>query len=414
MCKLAVSMLRIFEKDSRLASAISVAYFAIAGCGVRVAIMLLLYRLDFGITTTVPNKLPGDPQGCKMPSAAHGYFVQNILGCIIMAVVARHKKSMNVHLANGLASGFCGSLTTWATWMSNEANTILNGHTWQAFVSMLSMLCVSLCSYRFGHFMAGCGMGDEPRCFDKHCGLFTLTSCIKQVGKRGDDRQMDQDIKEERDMHENRGGSSARISAESSIREATTDEETGQDEAATSEPRPNLSSSDWSLFVDGPETWSEPEPPDDVVLSSGVHIAIVLLCFVGIAVYCSMAGALQHWELLFNVAMAPAGALLRWWLSLFNKYTAPFPLFTLIANTLGCVCIGFASVLHMNMASGVGADAVAAVGTGFAGSLSTVSTLVGELRSDSIGKLRMRIFYFVMSLGLAMGVLLPLDTVACY
>ena len=33
------------------------------------------------------------------------------------------------------------------------------------------MLCVSLTSYRFGHYLAGCGMQDEPKCFDEYCGL---------------------------------------------------------------------------------------------------------------------------------------------------------------------------------------------------------------------------------------------------
>eukprot|EP00931_Biecheleriopsis_adriatica_P064603 TRINITY_DN39357_c0_g1_i1.p1 TRINITY_DN39357_c0_g1~~TRINITY_DN39357_c0_g1_i1.p1 ORF type:complete len:538 (+),score=59.21 TRINITY_DN39357_c0_g1_i1:79-1692(+) len=381
-----------FKKDSKLITAMSVAYFAFVGLAIRESITLLLHNLDFGITTShyeVKPGLPADPNHCKLSSNGAGYFVQNALGCMLMAAVARHKTSMNEHLAIGLASGLCGSLTTFATWMGEEAATFLNGYIWQAFVSVLCMLCVSLTSYRFGHFLAGCGMNEEPACFDEHCGLQTCFRALRK-GKR-------------------KNGVHTRADPRIEVAEGSS-----EDEAITEERREQyLDDNDWALRMDDQDSWKEPKAAKDVVLSNAVHYAIVFAGFVVIAVYCGIAGYKHAWEVLFDIAYAPAGALLRWWLSLFNKYTAPFPLFTLIANILACVCNGFAGVLEHRESHHVGKAALGAISTGFAGCLSTVSTLVAELRNDTIGGLRMRIFYFLLSFGLAMAVLLPIDTAHC-
>eukprot|EP00439_Symbiodinium_sp_Y106_P030523 s7223_g3.t1 len=68
-----------------------------------------------------------------------------------------------------------------------------------------------------------------------------------------------------------------------------------------------------------------------------------------------------------------------------------FPLFTLVANTLGCLCNALGGVYEARASSELGRAALAALSTGFAGSLSTVSTLISELRSDTLGGLRLRI-----------------------
>eukprot|EP00913_Durusdinium_trenchii_P025193 g23652.t1 len=286
-----------------------------------------------------------------------------------MAAVARHKKAMNQHLATGLSSGLCGALTTWATWMGEVASTITNGYIFQAFVSVLCMLCVSLASYRFGHFLAGCGMEEY-------------------IGDTMSD----------------------------------SDAENGTE-----------TESEWGIHIDEPQSWKEPSTRE-VFLSDAVHIAITGLAFIYIATilactcithwgrvdqqiivllwrfdlpclascsckhdsnyprFLGIAGGRKYYTGLLDMSMAPFGALLRWWLSLFNKYTAPFPFFTLVANTLGCLCNALAGVYEVRVTDALGDDALAALSTGFAGSLSTVSTLVSELRSDVLGGLRLRCY----------------------
>eukprot|EP00439_Symbiodinium_sp_Y106_P000730 s1953_g1.t1 len=222
----------IFQTDSKLVTAL---------CALRVAIDLWLKGLDFGVTTSDPGPFRVFSHRCYKRSTASGYFFQNVLGCIFMAAIARHKKAMNQHLATGLASGLCGSLTTWATWMGEVAATIINGFVFQAFVSVMCMLCVSLSSYRLGHFLAGCGMEDEPKCFDEYCGLRILFS---HEEKRADDSEED-------DSSDDGNGA------------------TPEDE-------------EWGLQVDHPASWREPERKE-VFLSDAVHIAIVAIAFVIIA-----------------------------------------------------------------------------------------------------------------------------------
>eukprot|EP00435_Cladocopium_sp_Y103_P012666 s1471_g3.t1 len=292
-----------FRRDSKLITAISVAFFALLGCAIRVSFELWLHHLDFGVTTSHPGPfILKDSHKCYKRSSAAGYFFQNVLGCILMAAVARHKKAMNQHLATGLSSGLCGALTTWATWMGEVAHTITNGYAFQAFVSVLCMLCVSLASYRFGHFLAGCGMEDEPKCFDEYCGLRILFS------------------RQEKNI------------------EMVEDGETASDSDGE-----NGTEHEWGLHVDEPSSWRE-QSEKEVFLSDAVHAAITGLALIYIVTFLGIAGGHKYYTGLLDMSMAPFGALLRWWLSLFNKYTAPFPFFTLLANTLGCLCNALAGV----------------------------------------------------------------------
>lgn len=361
-----------FRRDSKLITAISVAFFALLGCAIRVSIELWLHHLDFGVTTSHPGPfILKDSHKCYKRSSAAGYFFQNVLGCILMAAVARHKKAMNQHLATGLSSGLCGALTTWATWMGEVAHTITNGYAFQAFVSVLCMLCVSLASYRFGHFLAGCGMEDEPKCFDEYCGLRILFS------------------RQEKNI------------------EMVEDGETASDSDGE-----NGTEHEWGLDLDEPSSWRE-QSEKEVFLSDAVHAAITGLALVYIVTFLGIAGGHKYYTGLLDMSMAPFGALLRWWLSLFNKYTAPFPFFTLLANTLGCLCNALAGVYEARLMDPLVDSALGALSTGFAGSLSTVSTLVSELRSDTLGGLRLRSTYFLVSLAAAMAVLIPIDYTMC-
>jgi len=339
---------------------------------------------------------------CPLESSASGYFVQNIVGCVLMGAIARHKKSMSEFLAVGLASGLCGSLTTWATWMGEEAITFMNGYPVQACASLVSMLCVSLCSYRLGFFMAGCGMGDEPLCFDEWCGL---RWCIRRKG-RGRSRGTTVEL-EDKPKSESRS-SPARDEESSEDSDATVSgSESGGDGA--------VDTLDWGLRVDA--SCKELPAPEDVKLSPGFEWSIVALAFFLVLACVVLCGSFDYEAGLFDLAMAPAGALLRWYLSLYNpwaqKSLGGIPVFTLLANTLACACNAASAVLSNREHHEVSKLALAAISTGFAGCLSTVSTLVGELRSDTIGGLRVRVSYFLLSFGLAMAVEVPVLMAHC-
>lgn len=395
-------LVALFDHRPRLLTAISVAYFACLGLALRASIALLLQDVTFGLTTTEPGQRGGFYRGCHMKSDAAGYFVQNILGCILMAVVARHKKSMNEHLAVGLASGLCGSLTTWATWMGEEAVTIMNGYLFEAFVSLLSTLCVCLCAYKFGHFIAGCGMGDEPRCFDDLCGLRALgrLCCGRGEGgaRKAEDESSDKGADAESGGAEGAPGAAASGEAEDGAVDAM----------------------DWGLALDESaeeDARREPAGQRQTQLSLAMELFIVFLAGALILLYVGLCAGLGYDAGLLDLAYAPAGALLRWYLSLHNasyqEACFGIPVFTLAANTLGCVCNAFPAVLAGRVQDHVGHVAITAISTGFAGCLSTVSTLVGELRSDAIGRLRVRVAYFLISFGLAMAAELPILSAHC-
>mmetsp|Transcript_1028 Transcript_1028/g.3611 ORF Transcript_1028/g.3611 Transcript_1028/m.3611 type:complete len:331 (+) Transcript_1028:296-1288(+) len=328
---------------------------------------------------------------------------------MLVAMIARHKRSMNEHLSTGLASGLCGSLTTFATWMGETASMCVNGHPFQAVVSVVSMLCVSLCCYRLGHYVAGCGMGDEPRCFDDLCGLRALLARGPAPAGPGPGEAVG-----------GRGGGAKRSEA------ASSQVATSSEEAASKVSEGDLGSSaevvegegelDWGLAIDSSESWHEPESPKDVKLSPVLEWCIVVLALALIASYIGVCVAREYSAGLLDLPFAPVGALLRWYLSLYNasaqKACFGIPLFTLLANTLGCACNAASAVLVHHAGSDIAAITIAAVSTGFAGCLSTVSTLISELRSDSIGGLRVRALYFLLSIGLAMAVFAPVLAVA--
>lgn len=351
--------------SGKIRTALSVAFFAWVGMGLRMGIDLLFKPLNFGLTTAAIRR----EEICVHNVGASGYFLQNALGCFLIAIVARHKPLLNEHIAVGLSTGLCGSLTTWATWMEEEAFTMVGGEVWMAFVSVACMLSVSLASYRLGEIAADCSMGVNPS--------IPIRLRRQKAAAAADT-------------------SSGGESGSSSEGAASSDGE-GRGEAQA----------DWTLELCDDAAAREPgateDPPDNTwldLLIVGSASVIIVLILVLLVVY-------QYDLGLLYMAMSPFGALLRWLLSLGNPYTAPLPVFTLIANTLGCGVDAAAAVMSGRLTVGLGHEAWASFGTGFGGSLSTVSTFVAELRSDKLGGFRMRSAYFLTSFALAMAVLLP-------
>ncbi|CAK0831118.1 unnamed protein product [Prorocentrum cordatum] len=59
-------------------------------------------------------------------------------------------------LGLGWSSGFCGSLTTFATWMQYTAVLLAGGHTNLAWATLVGMHCTALCAHKMGQLLSSC------------------------------------------------------------------------------------------------------------------------------------------------------------------------------------------------------------------------------------------------------------------
>mmetsp|Transcript_103858 Transcript_103858/g.252141 ORF Transcript_103858/g.252141 Transcript_103858/m.252141 type:complete len:378 (-) Transcript_103858:173-1306(-) len=343
--------------SKRMKTALAVACFAWVGMALRLGLAKLTADLNFGITTSTDLHT----EQCIRRASAHGFFLQNMLGCFLIAVVARHRPLLNEHVAAGLSTGLCGSLTTWGTWMQETASTMLHGDVWMAFVSLFAMLSLSLSSLSLGQVAANGGMDVTP-----------------SIPIR---------------MHFSHKAAPAAA------------HRFAEDEAGSDAVRAAEEEEDWALELSEPPASREPsaKEPD----ATRLHTLIIGGAAVLVVLAVALLSICRDLEGLLCMAMAPPGALLRWLLALGNPYTAPLPVFTLAANTLACGVEAVSAVMAGRAPSGLGRDAWAALGTGFAGCLSTVSTFAVELCTDKLGGLRMRATYFLISFALAMATLLP-------
>ena len=227
----------------------------------------------------------------------------------------------------GLRTGFCGSLTTWASWNEVATERIVTGD-WAR----------GLMTYLFGAELAACST--------------MLGSSLAAALWRYHD------------------GTQTASAAEQPSAECTVDDAIG-------EPAP-------------PPLLSKPimrfcsEDVCTALVAAGVTGAMVA----GIAASPSMLSR----ELCLSALLGPAGVLLRWQLSRLNGswHRAPWlSLGTLTANTLGCIVAAAAStaISRGRMSAYWSSVVGAALSSGLAGGLSTVSTVASEaamlLRSPS-------------------------------
>lgn len=109
------------------------------------------------------------------------------------------------------------------------------------------------------------------------------------------------------------------------------------------------------------------------------HLQVFLLCLVLVAITVSALRLQGATQVFVALALSPLGALLRYRLGLRNAGHKQFPIYTFAANMLGCVTT---AAMHAATpsAGGLAGSFTAGVAVGFAGSLSTVSTLYAEAR----------------------------------
>ncbi|KAH7113821.1 CrcB-like protein-domain-containing protein [Dendryphion nanum] len=151
-----------------------------------------------------------------------------------------------------------------------------------------------------------------------------------------------------------------------------------------------------------------------VFLGLGSWIAAVIMCiFPPDRLGGPVPKSPETWrgQALFACAFAPAGCLIRYYLSAFlNPLIHSFPLGTFTANIFGTAVLGMAFDLqHVRIAGSeipggglVSCQVLQGVMDGFCGALTTVSTWIAEIRGLSRGRAYV---YAVASMGVGLGVL---------
>ncbi|KAJ0398963.1 hypothetical protein P43SY_008189 [Pythium insidiosum] len=292
-----------------------------------------------------------------------GFFLPNVVGCVVMGFVVRCKPLLRDRFSvyvTGVTTGFCGCCTTFASWDVGVAAKFVHGLWLTALLMIGVQTSAAIASYRAGYHAAdGCISLLERR----------LCPFAKPPV---DARQLQLDLQRHVDAFD---AMRAHALADSVHRRFATTKE-----SLTSA----LESCHLLLTEIARDEQAQGKRRFRTLLWCLTAVALVLWMwippFVGLDNYPS--------SRLFGLALGPLGAMLRYYLSLFNSrpYCKDFPLYTLVANVsasvLSCaiVIIGSKSLAHSSAAYrdyvfvGDGGLLV-----GFCGSLSTVSTWVSEL-----------------------------------
>jgi len=344
-------------------SVCAVAAFACLGVAVRVQLHWLLGLGGDGIFEV------NDPQStCPGGKAsASGFFVQNLLGCLLIAVVAQRKAELGDAVAVGLSTGLCGSLTTFATWMQYTAIATLRGRYATALAALVGTHCACLCFHQLGEVLAS----PDP------------------AGDRG---------KRRGGADSGQGGGALSVHAYAADVEAEREEADGSEDASDAADE-DSSDTDGSAAVEAGAGGS------CAALTAG--FCAILLCAVLVHEVLR-----KDWAALTAIALAPFGAWMRYFLALGNPRCSRFPLFTLLANVLGCSADALMVVMVGRSSTELGVSEWKAFGTGFGGSLSTVSTFVAELRSSKTPDLAAKATYGLCSFAAGLVVLLLANTFA--
>jgi fluoride ion exporter CrcB/FEX len=122
-------------------------------------------------------------------------------------------------------------------------------------------------------------------------------------------------------------------------------------------------------------------------ISHVAPLTLIILLLVGYGLGDGLSGLAVYRTMWMSSIVAPFGAVMRWRLSALNPVSSPdwFPTGTLVANTLAVVLGVAAEAVESRISSGTSerlkwvSPMLLAIEIGFAGSLSTVSTLVKEL-----------------------------------
>lgn len=164
-----------------------------------------------------------------------------------------------------------------------------------------------------------------------------------------------------------------------------------------------------AAFAPNTESASQPSPAwgaASCICVSGAFLACLLAAM--LTCYFVDTSSPVRRRLWLSALLAPTGALGRWQLSRLNARHSHLPVGTLLANFLACALDAVLAALLARVALSADAgDVLRALITGAGGTLSTVSTWVGEvtkLRSAGGHSTAWAYLYIFASLGLAQAI----------
>lgn len=325
---------------------------------------------------------------------SEGFFLANILGCVVMGLMSKIQPLIsheNPYLYVGITTGFCGCLTTFATWNQNLSRAAARTSTFDTTTSMdvpFSTHMGRMCWFDayfllFIQFVLYCVALEAG-----HLAGETLFHCID--GTRSHASELALTIRQ------------SELAIAFSPR-STTHSSSASHDAESVDPRHQ----EWQQRSEG---WAEdllPEttisrnlaaaesaahaaakladdmskqaenPNDEGILHIFVTVGMMILLTVLSWLMCFVLDDGEWWKSTARcMVFAPAGALVRYTLSLYNKNCGYVKWFTLMPNVVG-------SALNAIIFSRLGkfhshSSWYGEFATGFCGSLSTVSTFVNE------------------------------------
>ena len=416
------------------------------GCGTR---MGLGFALDG--TCAVPWRPCVTTDGTGRAGGALFYdFLANMLGCFLMGLLTENTAHQLYYEADlpvsvlpgghwlqdwkalwlGLRVGFCGSLTTWASWNTQMVTMFAAGHGTLLRTQVVSVafgyfigFMTAVCSYVLGEQVAlaiifryrhedpsaeragqsgqaGTGAYDRHRYriwFRHHVNRLIsaaggkVAAATGLVGSFGDELQLIRYGEGGRRVEERFRFTEDTVILNPHLellqRQASRTSPSGEEEVdAKGQPPP----------PPPPRTEKGPVPHGTVRRIEAANAAVVLLLAAttaGLLVGTIVEPGRSHRREWFALLVAPAGAILRWHLcSRYNGSMASwkwFPAGTFVSNlSASCISAACAAViLHFCIADGARGTGdylvdvfAGGLSTGVAGSLSTVSTLAGEIR----------------------------------
>lgn len=388
----------------------------------------------FSFQHPISNHRPNIPLlSFLLPKIGNTYFrdfISNMMGSFIIGMFApttsleletdkslvilpsKHPWQRNTELQIGIRTGYCGCLTTFASWMLEVMIPAISANKWLEAVFMLVVgLYASVASFTVG----------------THVALY-VDRWLLPSGQKEDVLKSRQEFREE-EINAYRKGEELEMKGDSRVNTELMSEEpdiprlvptkSGSGSVAPASPPPHHHGS--PLHIDrendaengqggdnstrvgtaaigagSSSKYMEREMVIDEVLKEQQHAnktdAFIRLLFISCTAALTVGAALETEHTWLRSAwlcslFAPFGCVLRWYLSRFN-YTLPgrwawLPAGTLGANLVGCIII-FALQCPLTRSSSSslgywGTLLLPAVQTGFVGSLTTVSTMVTEI-----------------------------------
>ncbi|KAK9236937.1 CrcB-like protein-domain-containing protein [Lipomyces kononenkoae] len=265
-------------------------------------------------------------------ASVDGLVWVQFVGCVVMGFLAESKNFFNVsdgrnlQIFVGLSTGFCGSLTTFSSWMQATFLALANASPsyerprGYSVLGLFDGIIVTLCLS-----VAGITTG-------AHVGLFTRT-LWRRLAHKYSSEFIERDKDNELSPIRTRYG---------------------------------------FQMVSGLCT---------IPLLKLLSLVLGLGCWVGAVL---MAIFISKWRgnVLFALVFGPLGTLTRWLLSRhMNPLHPSFPFGTFTANILGTVLMGIFAILQQRVDSKTGCQVLQGMMAGYCGCLTTVSTFALELRT---------------------------------